>query len=423
MKYAKRRCQIAIVLCLLCWGATCLAAAADPTVKQAQQRLQASGYDPGVADGKIGQKTVTAIRRFQQANKLPVTGKLDAVTLRQLGVSTPPASPAPHSKPATLPTFPKAGSWVNDYAGILAPAEKQELDNMLREFEAATSNQVFVAIMPSIPPDFELEEYVNELFERWQPGQKGTDNGVLLAVFVNDRKLRIEVGYGLEADLTDAASKLIIENDIAPRFKEQQYFLGLKNGLTSILGTLQGTYTPRPPKRPLTAELIVKWLLSGLCLSISGALLAAQLLCMTLRRFAADSPAIASLIAWLETRIIPRHPVAKVFAALFTGFTLFILLLIILPDKYKFLAVLLLLASPFLWSFYDNIKHGKPWYGERSSGRTLPKSRRSSHAPSHSDSSHSSSESRPSPSRRDDSDSDFSGGGGRSGGGGASGSW
>ena len=422
MKYAKRLCRIAIVLCLLCWGAACFAAAADPTFKQAQQRLQALGYDPGVADGKIGQKTIAAITRFQQAKKLPVTGKLDAATLRQLGVST--QQPAPSPETSTLPTFPKATSWVNDYAGMLSAAEKQELDALLREFETTTSNQVLVAIMSGLPPDFDLEEYVNELFERWQPGQKGTDNGVLLAVFINDRKLRIEVGYGLEADLTDAASKLIIENDIAPRFKEQQYFLGLKNGLTSILGTLQGTYAPRPPRRPLTVERLFKWLLSGICLGVSGLLLAAQLLRAALRRFAADSPGIASLIAWLETRIIPRHPVAKVFAALFTGFTLFILLLIMLPEKYKFLAVLLLLASPFLWSFYDNIKHGKPWYGERSSGRTLPKSHRSSHASSHSASSHSSSESRPSPSRRDDSDSDFSGGGGgRSGGGGASGSW
>ena len=108
--------------------------------------------------------------------------------------------------------YPKPTSWVNDYAGVLSSDQKQELDNMLKGFETATTNQIFICIMQNLPAGTTLEEYVNELFAQWQPGQKDKDNGVLLAIFINDRKLRIEVGYGLEEKLTDAASKLIIAN-------------------------------------------------------------------------------------------------------------------------------------------------------------------------------------------------------------------
>lgn len=76
--------------------------------------------------------------------------------------------------------YPKPTSWVNDYADVLNSDQQQELDSMLKDFETATTNQIFVCIMESLPADISLEEYVNELFEHWQPGQKDKDNGVLL---------------------------------------------------------------------------------------------------------------------------------------------------------------------------------------------------------------------------------------------------
>ena len=119
--------------------------------------------------------------------------------------------------------YPKATAWVNDYAGVLSSSQEQELNSILADFEKKSSGQIFVAILSQLPPDSYLEDYVNELFTRWNPGEKGQDNGALLAVFVKDRQLRIEVGYGLEGILTDAASKLIIENDITPSFKQGDY--------------------------------------------------------------------------------------------------------------------------------------------------------------------------------------------------------
>jgi uncharacterized protein len=439
------------------WLAKSLAAGSDPLVEQAQQRLQELGYNPGPADGIMGSKTIAAIKKFQQDIQLPTTGKLDTSTRKQLGLSAENPVPSSSKGSSDLATFPKVTSWVNDYAEVLTSAEKQELDKLLEEFETATSNQVFVAIMQNLPSDFTLEEYVNELFERWQPGQKGVDNGVLLAVFLNDRKLRIEVGYGLEADLTDAACKLIITNNIAPAFQQQQYFQGLKNGLTSILGTIEGTYTPRKPRRPISIKTLAGWAFIGFFVGLSSVLVIAYLLRAVLRPFASKSQLISKIIAFLESYLLPRSPVAKFLAGVIVVLTTTGLLLSLLPEEYKFWAIIFLLASPFLYGMYQkaplkflliaptmfailvlplyllndpyrytgvlifvifvfiyggfqNVKAGRPWYGDSSSSDDDDTwTSRSSGSSSH---------------RHQRSSSTFSGGrGGSSGGGGASGSW
>lgn len=147
--------------------------------------------------------------------------------------------------------YPKATAWVNDYAKVLNSSQEQELNSILADFEKKTSNQIFVAIQSQLPSDSYLEEYVNELFTRWNPGQEGQDNGVLLAIFINDRKLRIEVGYGLEGQLTDAASKLIIENDITPSFKQGDYYSGIREGLKSMIRIIHPDYSfPAPVAQP-----------------------------------------------------------------------------------------------------------------------------------------------------------------------------
>jgi len=147
--------------------------------------------------------------------------------------------------------YPKATNWVNDYAGVLSGEEEQTLNVILKDFDSQTSTQIFVAILDRVPSDSTLEEYVNELFTRWNPGTKGQDTGALLAIFVKDRQLRIEVGYGLEDRLTDAASKLIITNDIAPSFRQEAYYTGIRNGLQKMTQIIAPDYqfptVSRPP--------------------------------------------------------------------------------------------------------------------------------------------------------------------------------
>ncbi|MDY0095579.1 MAG: TPM domain-containing protein [Candidatus Vecturithrix sp.] len=153
--------------------------------------------------------------------------------------------------------YPKATNWVNDYANVLRSEEEQVLNELLRDFETKTTNQIFVSIQDRIPSGISLEEYVNELFERWQPGQKGQDDGALLAIFIQDRKLRIESGYGLEGDLTDATSKLIIDNEITPAFKQNDYYSGIQRGVQSMIRQIDPNYTmpsslPQPKSYPST---------------------------------------------------------------------------------------------------------------------------------------------------------------------------
>jgi len=107
---------------------------------------------------------------------------------------------------------------VVDDAEILKPATRDRLTAELKAHEQATGNQIAVLTVPTIG-DESVEQYATRVFENWKLGQKGKDNGVLVIVVPNDRKMRIEVGYGLEGTLTDVAAARIIRNVMTPQFK------------------------------------------------------------------------------------------------------------------------------------------------------------------------------------------------------------
>ncbi len=134
---------------------------------------------------------------------------------------------------------------INDYAGALAPADRDRLEQALIAREATSRNQVVVAIFRSLEGE-SLEGYSIRLAQAWRIGQKGLDNGVIFLVFLDDRKMRIEVGYGLEANLTDAISSSILRDVVAPRFREGRVADGIGAGLDAIDRALAGTYQ-RPP--------------------------------------------------------------------------------------------------------------------------------------------------------------------------------
>ena len=134
---------------------------------------------------------------------------------------------------------------VNDYAGALTPAERDRLEQTLIAREATSRNQVVVAIFRSLEGE-SLEDYSIRLAKAWRIGQKGLDNGVIFLVFLDDRKMRIEVGYGLEGSLTDAVSSSILRDVVAPRFRAGQVADGIGAGLDAIDRAIAGTYV-RPP--------------------------------------------------------------------------------------------------------------------------------------------------------------------------------
>lgn len=149
----------------------------------------------------------------------------------------------------TLPA--KPDNYVNDYAKALTSTQTQQLDATLAAFQQKTTTQIFIAIFPSLDGGA-LEDTSMALVEQWKIGTKRNDNGVLVIVFLKEHKIRIEVGYGLEGVITDALSGQIIRNNIAPAFKQGNYFQGLTQGIQALMLASQGEYKA-PPKQASTS--------------------------------------------------------------------------------------------------------------------------------------------------------------------------
>jgi uncharacterized protein len=142
---------------------------------------------------------------------------------------------------------PAPARYLNDYAGVVSPADARRLEDKLRRFDDETSSQIVVAVFSELPSP-SLEDFTARTAESWKVGRKELDNGAVLFVFVNDRKIRLEVGYGLEGALPDITARRIIEEEIAPRFREGRFGDGLAAGVDAIMAATRGEYTARPRK-------------------------------------------------------------------------------------------------------------------------------------------------------------------------------
>jgi uncharacterized protein len=140
---------------------------------------------------------------------------------------------------AADPTYPALSGRVVDDANIIAPDARQHIADKIKAHEDKTSDQIVVATVPSLQ-GLTIEDFANGLFRHWQLGQKAKNNGVLLIVAPKERKVRIEVGYGLEGALTDALSKVIITTAIAPKFKTGDFAGGIEAGVDAIVTILAG---------------------------------------------------------------------------------------------------------------------------------------------------------------------------------------
>ncbi len=138
---------------------------------------------------------------------------------------------------------------VNDYAGMLSAASQRQLKTVLTDFEAKDTTQIVVLTIPSLDGD-NLEDFSIRVAEAWKIGRSGTDNGAILLIAKNDRKIRIEVGYGLEGSLTDLMAGRIIRDVITPRFKMGQFDQGISEGVAAMIGVVKGEFsaTERPRK-------------------------------------------------------------------------------------------------------------------------------------------------------------------------------
>ena len=137
---------------------------------------------------------------------------------------------------------PAPAAYFNDYANLVSAGTAAQLNQTLENFERQNYEQILVAIFPKMQSDSSVEDYTVRVARDWQVGQKDKNNGAVLFVFVQDHKVFLQVGYGLEAVLPDALCKRIVDEQVTPRFKAGDFDGGLTAGVQSILAATKGEY-------------------------------------------------------------------------------------------------------------------------------------------------------------------------------------
>ena len=151
---------------------------------------------------------------------------------------------------------------VNDNAQILSENARKSLTETLKEHEDRTTNQIVILTIPSLEGE-SIEDFANKVFNEWKLGQKDKNNGILIVIVPEERKMRIEVGYGLESTLTDLSSGRIIRNIMAPRFKEGDFDGGITDGTLAVISILNGNDLPESAVVDETAGSSVQSDISG----------------------------------------------------------------------------------------------------------------------------------------------------------------
>jgi uncharacterized protein len=206
---------------------------------------------------------------------------------------------------------------VVDLTGLLSGSAVNRIEGELAAFEARKGSQIAVLIVPTTSPE-DIEQYGIRVADQWKLGRKGVDDGAILLIAKDDRRVRIEVGYGLEGALPDAVANRIIDETIAPHFKLGDYDRGVEAGVEQMIAVVNGEPLPQPDPKwerhhglqtVLPLALIVVVVASGLLRAVFGRLLGS-----------AAAGGLAGGIAWLLTHVLTLGFGAGVLAFLFALF-------------------------------------------------------------------------------------------------------
>jgi uncharacterized protein len=191
---------------------------------------------------------VIAARTAWRRRWLPETRRLWLVAIALLAVLGA-AGAVPWDPPRDgLQSVPPLHARVTDLTGTLSASERQAVEEKLADWEARTTNQLAVLIVPTTKPE-PIEQYAIRVAEAWKIGQKGKDNGAILLIAKDDKQIRLEVGYGFEGVLTDLTSRRIIAETIAPLFSKGQFAAGINAGIDRIISVV-GEGKPLPEAEP-----------------------------------------------------------------------------------------------------------------------------------------------------------------------------
>ncbi|MDP9012448.1 MAG: YgcG family protein, partial [Pseudomonadota bacterium] len=210
---------------------------------------------------------------------------------------------------------PQLTARVTDLTGTLSGEAVNRIETKLAAFEAAKGSQIAVLIVPTTQPE-EIEQFGIRVFDQWKLGRKGVDDGAILLVAKNDRRVRIEVGRGLEGALPDAIANRIIEETITPHFKVGDFDGGVEAGLDRIVSVVNGEPLPEPDKKweghgsglgtALPLLLVVVFVVSGVLRSLFGRLFGSVV-----------TGGVTGGIVWLLSHVLPIGVGAGVLAFLF----------------------------------------------------------------------------------------------------------
>ena len=165
-----------------------------------------------------------------------------------------------------FPTKPE--NYITDIADVLTDNQERLLNKKLKAFEDSTSNQLFIYIAKSLDGK-NLEDYSRTIFNTWGIGQKDKNNGVLIAIFIEDRKFRIQVGFGLEASLPSTLTKQIQDQDMRPLFKEKDYNAGIDIGVDKLIYYSKNEFKPRSKYYKLYIAAGISYLINIIFFSIN----------------------------------------------------------------------------------------------------------------------------------------------------------
>lgn len=146
-------------------------------------------------------------------------------------------------------TIPSLSGPITDLTGTLSASQRMQLRNVVDATEQQKGSQIAVLIVPTTQPE-EIEQYAIRVAEQWKLGRKGIDDGVILVIAKNDRKVRIEAGYGLEGAIPDVVAKRIIEELIVPKFRDGDFFGGVISGVQALARVISGEPLPEPKQSP-----------------------------------------------------------------------------------------------------------------------------------------------------------------------------
>ncbi len=170
---------------------------------------------------------------------------------------------------------PKLQGYVNDYAGMISPPVRAELESELKSFEASDSTQIVVLTIPSLEGDV-IEDFGIKVGEAWKIGQKGKDNGAIFIVAKQERKMRIEVGRGLEGRLTDLMAGRIIDLVVKPRFKRGDYDGGFRAGVSAMIDATRGEFKAEenhgPQRHERSSRIFTFLIFGGIALLVLGSM-------------------------------------------------------------------------------------------------------------------------------------------------------